>query len=68
DAWDSYVQNSGLDTGAQLWPAMDLSSGASVGQAMEMPDQQQQQQQQQQNNMFATGANAFTGAPGNMPL
>lgn len=46
---------------------MDLSSGASVGQAMEMPDQQQQQQQQQ-NNMFATGANAFAGAPGNMPL
>ncbi|KAI4231447.1 MAG: hypothetical protein LQ349_005603 [Xanthoria aureola] len=68
DAWDSYVQNAGLDTGAQLWPAMDLSSGASVGQAMEMPDQQQQQQQQQQNNMFATGANAFAGAPGNMPL
>ncbi|CAO1606326.1 hypothetical protein XANCAGTX0491_009825 [Xanthoria calcicola] len=67
DAWDSYVQNAGVDTGAQLWPAMDLSSGASVGQAMEMPDQQQQQQQQQ-NNMFATGANAFAGAPGNMPL
>ncbi|KAL9035545.1 MAG: hypothetical protein Q9180_004808 [Flavoplaca navasiana] len=67
DAWDSYIQNAGLDAGAQLWPSMDISSNG-AGQSMDMPDQQQQQQQQQNNNMFATGANAFANGPGNMPL
>ncbi|KAL9617556.1 MAG: hypothetical protein Q9204_008477 [Flavoplaca sp. TL-2023a] len=65
DAWDSYIQNAGLDAGAQLWPSMDISSNG-AGQSMDMPDQQQQQQQN--NNMFATGANAFANGPGNMPL
>ncbi|KAL8730636.1 MAG: hypothetical protein Q9166_003949 [cf. Caloplaca sp. 2 TL-2023] len=63
DAWDSYVQNAGLDTGNQLWPSMDMSSNA-AGQPMEIPDQQQQQQ----NNLFANQANLFANGPENMPL
>ncbi|KAL8909983.1 MAG: hypothetical protein Q9171_004716 [Xanthocarpia ochracea] len=56
DAWDSYVQNAGLDTGgAQLWPpAMDISSNAASG----------GEEQQQQNNLFASGANVFAGGGG----
>ncbi|KAL8806605.1 MAG: hypothetical protein Q9182_001252 [Xanthomendoza sp. 2 TL-2023] len=64
DAWDSYVQNAGLDAGNQLWPSMDINNNATA-QTMEMSDQQQQQNQ---NNLFASNANAFANGPGNMPL
>ncbi|KAL8689447.1 MAG: hypothetical protein Q9224_004637 [Gallowayella concinna] len=64
DAWDSYVQNAGPDTGGQLWPSMDIGSNATA-QTMEMPDQQQQHNQ---NNLFASSANAFANVQGSMPL
>ena len=48
--------------GSQLWPPeMDIPNVA-------QPSLEAQDQQQQQNNLFASGAHAYMGGPGNMPL
>ena len=64
DAWDSYIQNSSLENGNELWPpAMDMP--------LAQTDGVDQQQQQQQNNMFANPNAMFLGAntsPGNHPM
>ncbi|KAL8648245.1 MAG: hypothetical protein Q9210_005107 [Variospora velana] len=81
DAWDSYIQNAGIDTGVQMWapPLMDPASGLNAQQQAQasleqIPGgtnhdhhhlQQQQQQTGQQNNLFASGNSPFAGG---MPL
>ncbi|KAI4120207.1 MAG: hypothetical protein LQ338_007178 [Usnochroma carphineum] len=70
DAWDSYIQNAGIDTGAQMWPLMD-AAGMNTQQPppTTMGEMQQAQDQGQQNNLFASGNSPFAaGQPGHMPL
>ncbi|KAI9934646.1 hypothetical protein AWENTII_005837 [Aspergillus wentii] len=50
DAWDTYIQNSTLDTSNQWWPMMDLQQ------------QQQQQQQQAQSPLSPTRLSAVQNA------
>ncbi|KAL9009989.1 MAG: hypothetical protein Q9173_005028 [Seirophora scorigena] len=47
DAWDSYIQNAGIDTGVQMWaPHMDPAGGLSAQQQQQQAQQQQAQQAQ----------------------
>ncbi|KAL9611807.1 MAG: hypothetical protein Q9167_003575 [Letrouitia subvulpina] len=64
DAWDSYIQNAGLDTGSQLWPPPADLPNTPAG----MENHDPQLQQQQQSNFFAGNANTFASPPGNLPL
>ncbi|KAL8712390.1 MAG: hypothetical protein Q9220_003238 [cf. Caloplaca sp. 1 TL-2023] len=65
DAWDSYVQNAGIEMGMgnQMWPPMDISNNAATPTMEASADQQQQQ-----NNLFASAANPFIGGAGNMGM
>ncbi|KAL8632097.1 hypothetical protein Q9189_002121 [Teloschistes chrysophthalmus] len=69
DAWDSYIQNTGIDTGAPLWPQSGIEL-MSNGTPQTAPTAQmggmftdQQQQQGQQNNLFATGNSPYAAGP-----
>ncbi|KAL8897063.1 MAG: hypothetical protein Q9207_007403 [Kuettlingeria erythrocarpa] len=73
DAWDSYINNAGIDTGVQMWaPLMDAAGmnpqQQQPGMEMPPPPQQQQDQHAQQNNLFASGNSPFAAGPGNMGL
>ncbi|KAL9003751.1 MAG: hypothetical protein Q9188_003391 [Gyalolechia gomerana] len=83
DAWDSYIQNAGIDTG--MLPFTDNASGGSGGSNAPAPtatmseipppggqDHQQsgqgQGQGQMNNNLFASPNSPFVGGVGNMPI
>lgn len=64
DAWDSYIQNAGLEPTREMWSMnMDLPGSMAVMDSQEQP--------QQQGNVFGGNGGIFMGVstpPGNLPL
>lgn len=67
EAWDSYIQNAGIDGMSQAWPMpMDMPMNNPI-----LDGQMQQQPQSQQGaNAFNSPGGIFMGedTPGNMPM